>query len=63
MSGGTLLATFSKSGSLFVLEGIFPNPKKLGSKSIISPVESTIPLSMPKFELIALKKPTWIGSP
>ena len=54
---------FSKSGSLFVLKGIFPEPNPFGSKSIISPVERTTPLSIPKFELIALKKPTWMGSP
>ena len=63
ISGGTELATASKSGSVTVLGGLVPKPVKFGSSKSISPVAITIPLSSPKDVFIALKKPICMLSP
>ena len=54
---GTELATANKSGSTTVFAINGKVGAEAGSKSFTSPVESTIPLSIPKEVLIALKNP------
>ena len=54
---GTEFATASKSGSTTTLEIKGKVGGDAGSKSFTSPVHRTIPLSIPKDVLIALKNP------
>ena len=46
-----------------VFSGSKTKPVKPGSSIAISPVEITIPLSIPKLVLVASKKPICIGCP